>query len=296
MEIKEYIEEKKKSIDSALENLLFPLKEYSALYPALSYSLLSGGKRIRPVIALATYEANKEDSRPIIPFACAIEIVHTYSLIHDDLPIMDDSNMRRGRPTLHRVYGSDMALLAGDALLSLAFEIVSSTSHEKVFTAEKLLAVVREFGKATGIRGLVGGQVMDMVTMNEENVEESMVIYIDSRKTGELMKLAIRTGAILGDAENSELIALSEFAENFGISYQIVDDILDEVATVEVTGKDTGKDRKNRKATFIALYGVDRAKEIAKDFVNKSKDYLKPFGEKYKVLMDIAELSLQRMK
>jgi len=296
LEIESYMEEKRKFISNALEAIILPLKEQSPLYPAISYALLLPGKRIRPILTLNVYEAIKGNVKNVIPFACAVELVHTYSLIHDDLPIMDNSDMRRGKPTCHKVYGSDMALLAGDALLSLSFDIVVNSGFKNDFELQKILQVVQEFALASGIKGLVGGQVMDMVTMNESNIDKETILYIESMKTASLIRLAVRVGAILGGSPEDELIALTKFSENFGISYQVIDDILDATSTTKILGKDIGQDMKNKKATFVALFGVEKAKEIASDFIYKSIDYLKPFSGKYKTLEEIAIYSLNRIK
>ncbi len=296
MDIEAYLKEKKELVESALKAMVEPLKGRSVLYAAMSYSLLSGGKRLRPILMLTVYNANKEDEEAIVPFACAIEMVHTYSLIHDDLPIVDNSDLRRGKPTVHKVYGSDMALLAGDALLSLAFEIVSSNSNLKRFEENGILKVVYEFGFSTGVNGLVGGQVMDIVTSNMDDVDKDTILYIEEKKTASLITLALRVGGILGDAEKGELDALTNFGLNFGISYQIIDDVLDAVSTPETLGKDTGQDKKNRKATFVALYGVERARQMAGEFTQKGIDFLTPFGEKYSTLIEIGKYSLKRVK
>lgn len=297
MEIQTYIEEKRKLINSALESMILPFKEQSPLYPALSYSLLLPGKRIRPILTLSTYEAITGDDKKAVPFACAIEAIHTYSLIHDDLPIMDNSDMRRGKLTAHKVYGSDMALLAGDALLSLSFDIISSQRFlNEPFDMQTILKIVQEFAASSGVKGLVGGQVMDMVTMNDDNIDKQTILYIESMKTGSLIRLAVRVGGILGGIEDEELNALTKYSENFGISYQIVDDILDMISSPETIGKEVGQDIKNKKATFPTLFGVENAMEIAQDFVNKAVDFLKPYGGKYKNLEDITIFAFDRAK
>jgi geranylgeranyl diphosphate synthase type II len=296
MNLEEYLKEKRGLIDSAITAMIEPLKGSSVLHAAVSYSLMPGGKRLRPILMLSTYHAIKDKEESIIPFACAIEMVHTYSLIHDDLPIVDNSDLRRGRPTTHKVYGSDMALLAGDALLSFAFEIISNRLHLEKFSESALLAVIHEFGVATGIRGLVGGQVMDIVAGNMDSIDEETILYIEEKKTASLISLALRTAGILGGVGEEELKALTDFSIEFGVSYQIIDDILDATSSPEVLGKDTGQDEKNRKATFVALYGVDGAKKMANEFVQKGIGFLSPFDDKYKILAEIAEYTLQRIK
>jgi geranylgeranyl diphosphate synthase type II len=295
MDIEKYLEEKKKFIDSVLEVVVSPLKEHSVLYAAMSYSLLSGGKRLRPILMLTTYNAFNKDEEAILPFASAIEMIHTYSLIHDDLPLMDNSDLRRGKPTCHKIYGDDMALLAGDALISFAFELISNPSNLKNFSAESVLSVIYDFGVYSGIKGLVGGQVMDIVTSGMDSVDEDTILYIEKKKTASLITLSVRSGGILGGAAKEEMDSLTNFGMNLGISYQIIDDILDAISTPDVLGKDTMQDKKNEKATFVALYGVDRAKEIAEEFVQKAVDYLIPFGDKYKTLIEIANFSLKRI-
>ncbi len=296
MNIEEYLADKKKLFDAALESIIEPLKEHSVLYAAMSYSLLSGGKRIRPILMLTTYSAITNSESEIVPFGCALEMIHTYSLIHDDLPIMDNSDLRRGKPTCHKVYGDDMALLAGDALISFAFEVISDPSNIKNFSPEQILNVVYDFGVYTGIKGLVGGQVMDIVTSGMESIDRDTILYIEKKKTASLITLAVRTGAILGNAPEDEVAAVSNFGLNLGISYQIVDDILDAVSSPEVLGKDTGQDKKNRKATFVSLYGIEAARKMAEEYVQKAIDYLIPFGEKYSLLSEIARFSLKRIR
>ncbi len=296
MEIEKYLEEKRKLVDSALEALITPLKEHSMLYAAMSYSLLSGGKRIRPILMLTTFNVLNKNEEAILPFASAIEMIHTYSLIHDDLPIMDNSDLRRGKPTCHKVYGDDMALLAGDALLSFAFELISNPSNMNHFKADAILAVVHDFGVYSGIKGLVGGQVMDIVTSGMDTVDEDTILYIEKKKTASLIILSVRSGAILGGASQDEVTAITSFGLNLGISYQIIDDILDVISTPEILGKDTEQDKKNRKATFVSLYGVDRAREMANEYVEKAVYYILPYGDKYKLLQDIAYYSLKRIK
>ena len=285
--IETYLENLRKIVESTLSALLEKIREESPLYAAINYSLLGGGKRLRPIFALATFEANGNDISQALPFAAAIEMVHTYSLIHDDLPIMDNSDYRRGKLTCHKVYGSDMALLAGDALLSFAFEVITSRRLTERFSEGTLRWIAHEFAEYSGVRGLVGGQVMDMVTMDSNDIDENLILYIERRKTASLFMLAERVGGILSQVSEEELKNLTFFGENFGISYQIRDDILDATSTKEELGKDVGQDKKNRKATFVSLYGVEKASSLMNDYAEKALDYLKPYGEKYQRLSDI---------
>lgn len=296
MEIEEFIQEKKQTVEDYLVKVLDKIKEDSPLYAAINYSLVSGGKRLRPILLLATYESNSKNIEDALPFASALELIHTYSLIHDDLPIMDNSEMRRGRPTCHKIYGSDMALLAGDALISLAFDIISSSKLVAKFTEENLLRIIHEFAELSGVKGLVGGQVMDMVTMENEAVDDDLIFYIERRKTASLFILAVRTALILANVSNEELINLTRFAENFGIAYQIQDDILDETSTLEELGKDVMQDKKNRKATFVNLYGLDKAYEMGLDIKNKALAFLSFYGEKYDILKSLLNFYLKDLK
>lgn len=296
MEIEEYLVAERKKFNDALEYFLTPLKENSTLYAAVSYALLSPGKRLRPILLTATYESNGGKSEDVLPFAVGIEMIHTYSLIHDDLPIMDNSDMRRGRPTCHKIYGSDMALLAGDALLTYTFEIISSQGLLKFFGEETLIRAVHEFAQAAGFKGMVGGQVMDMITLSSENVSDETIFYIEKMKTAALIALPLKLGGILSKTDDSEIEALSRFGEFLGISYQILDDILDETSTVEELGKDTGQDIKNKKANFVYLYGVKKAMEIAIEYKSKAIDFLKPYNEKYNLLIAIADYIEKRVR
>jgi Geranylgeranyl pyrophosphate synthase len=296
VQILEYLKERKQVVDDYLSFALEKIREDSPLYAAINYSLTAGGKRLRPIMLLATYESNDSEFKKVLPFASAIEMIHTYSLIHDDLPIMDNSDYRRGKPTCHKIYGSDMALLAGDALISLAFEIISSRKLLNDFNAESLLRVVHDFADLSGAKGLVGGQVMDMVTMDMDNIDENLILYIEKRKTASLFMLAVRTGAILAQVSEDEIVNLTRFGESFGISYQIQDDILDVTSTLEELGKDVGQDKKNKKATFVSLYGLEKAKLLAKEYIDKAIDYLMPYEEKYKILEEIALYTLERVK
>jgi geranylgeranyl diphosphate synthase type II len=295
-DIKEFLKKRKEEIDKYLLLLLERCREESPLYASMHYSLLGDGKRLRPIMLLSVTEANKVETFKALPFAAAIEMIHTYSLIHDDLPIMDNSEYRRGRPTCHKIYGSDIALLAGDALLSFAFEIISSKKNLEYFREREILRCVHEFAEFSGIKGLVGGQVMDIMTFDAPDVDENTIIYIEKRKTGALFMLAVRSGAILSDVPEEELTALSKFAENFGISYQIQDDILDAVSTKEELGKDTGQDKKNRKATFVSLHGIDKARKLAIDYIEKAVDFIRPYGSKYNILEKIAYYTIERTK
>lgn len=296
VDLEKYLDDRKRLIDDFLEYVLLPVKENSLLYAAMSYSLLAPAKRLRPILMMSASECNGVDAKTVLPFASALEMIHTYSLIHDDLPIMDNSDLRRGKPTCHKIYGSDIALLAGDALLSYAFEVISSKELADEFSSDKLVRIIKEFASASGFRGMVGGQAMDVSTESATEIESETILYIEKLKTAALFKLPTRVAGIIANVDEDELNALSRFGENLGISFQITDDLLDVTSSSEVIGKDTGKDVKNLKASFVFLYGTETAREMANDYKKKAIDYLLPYGEKYNLLIAIAEYIGKREK
>lgn len=233
-----------------------------SLYESMKYSLTAGGKRLRPVLLLAACEFAGGNIREAIPYACAIEYIHTYSLIHDDLPAMDNDDLRRGLPTNHKVYGDAIAILAGDGLLTCAFEAINKDmmlyydSPEKI---KKRVNAAYEIAKGAGVRGMVAGQVSDIEAENAIASKE-MLEYIHLNKTGELIKAAVKAGLYLGNPTGSMIIDLEKYAENMGIAYQIADDILDVNGNPEETGKATGSDKKKNKNTYTTILGVEAAR------------------------------------
>ncbi|MEW9093704.1 MAG: polyprenyl synthetase family protein [Clostridiaceae bacterium] len=228
------------------------------IYESMRYSLEVGGKRIRPILMLLTYSLYKENYEEILPCACALEMIHTYSLIHDDLPCMDNDSLRRGKPTNHIVFGETMALLAGDGLLNEAFNIIL---NEALVKGEAWLKAGNIIGKSSGIEGMIGGQVVDILSTNKATTEEELY-YIHNKKTGELIKAAILSGAVLGKAEERELSILKEYGEKLGLAFQIKDDILDIVGNTATLGKSVNKDSDQNKTTFVKIYGLDKCKEM----------------------------------
>ncbi|HDH63273.1 MAG TPA: polyprenyl synthetase family protein, partial [Firmicutes bacterium] len=217
----EFLKQKKKIVDEELDRILERIKT-SPIYPAISYSIKSGGKRLRPVLLMASYSSfSEENEKKTLPFAVGIELIHTYSLIHDDLPAMDNADTRRGKPSLHKVFGEDLAILSGDALLTLAFEVMSSVDTIK---PELTLKCINEVAKNAGIEGMVGGQVMDVMTSPDETDKE-LIYYIHSKKTGALIKTALKIGVILAERGEKEISVIEKFGEKVGLSYQILDDI-----------------------------------------------------------------------
>lgn len=267
----QYLDHKRKRIDEALRRVMAEEKDVPAeLKEAMNYSLFAGGKRLRPVLTLTVAEALSAPLEPVTPFACAIEMIHTYSLIHDDLPSMDDDDTRRGRPTNHKVFGEAMAILAGDALLTKAFGLMTRCSSGEGADAEKLIKLIDEASHAAGAEGMVGGQVKDILAeTNPVSVQELTDIH--RLKTGALLRLSVRAGAILSGATLDQLDALTRYADNIGLAFQIQDDVLDIVGDQEKTGKPTGRDEARHKATFPALIGLTESKKRVQTLVEEAK-------------------------
>ncbi|MEW6087773.1 MAG: polyprenyl synthetase family protein [bacterium] len=283
--IEKYMAVKRKAVDKALKTYLPKSSEYPPrIHEAMNYSVFSGGKRIRPVLAMAVYELFDKDSKKILPITCAIEFIHTYSLIHDDLPCMDNDDYRRGKLSCHMKFGEDIALLAGDALLTLAFEILSGP-HGNVFPPEKILKVINVISRAIGTKGMIGGQVADCQS-KAKDVDVPLLQYIHVHKTGEFFLASVNTGAVLGGASLDEYSCLSRFGEDIGLAFQIVDDILD---------KDNDNARGKSKITYPVVFGELESKEKAAGLIDKAKKELKIFGEKSLILNGLAEYIIQKI-
>ena len=260
------------------------------LAASMEYSLLAGGKRLRPILLMAAAEAVGGRGEDYLTSACAIEMIHTYSLVHDDLPAMDDDDYRRGKPTNHKVYGAGMATLAGDALLTMAFEVLLRQSG--ISDAVKL-SVLREVSEAAGAKGMVGGQAMDLGAAGQP-VNIITLRRMHMGKTGALFRAAVRTGAILAGGDAAELVSLTRYAESFGLAFQITDDILDVTGTTEDIGKPAGSDERNQKATYVTLATLPGAEKMARDAVEAAVEALAPLGDKAAFLRDLAEFLLSR--
>ena len=258
---------------------------------AMEYSLLSGGKRIRPVLLMAAADAISNEGEKFLPVACAVEMIHTYSLIHDDLPAMDNDDHRRGKLTNHKVYGDAMAILAGDALLTLAFEVITRQEAPP----QTLINVVREIATAAGISGMVGGQAVDIQSEGKKlNLRTLRQMHL--AKTGALFRAAIRSGAILAGASEEKLNALTQYAENFGLAFQITDDILDATGDEKTLGKPVGSDKRNKKSTYVTLMAPDEARILADLTVETAIDALKIFGDEADFLRELVEFLIKRDK
>lgn len=266
MEIQKYFKDKKRLVDKALDCYLPSTDVYpSILFESMRYSVFAGGKRLRPILAIATTESLGRDIKDVMPVACCLEFIHTYSLIHDDLPAMDNDDLRRGKPTNHKVFGDAMAILTGDALLTIAFEIITKDrQYIKKIGADTLLTVIYEISKAAGYDGMIAGQVVDLENEGKE-IDSFTLDFMHKHKTGALITAAIRTGAIISKASKKDLEILTEYGQKIGILYQIVDDILDITGDSKSLGKPVGSDLKNKKSTYPSYYGLDKAKTLAEN-------------------------------
>ncbi len=286
----DYLVKSRTRVESALDESLGP-EEPDKLRDSMRYSLLAGGKRLRPILCLAACELAGGDPEKALPTAVALEMIHTMSLIHDDLPSMDNDDLRRGRPTNHKVYGDAIAILSGDALLTRAFEMVSIRT--KGVPADRLLRVVGELSLVAGAPGLVGGQVVDLECEGKE-VDLKTLEYIHLHKTGALLKACLTCGALIGGASEKLLGALGVYAKGIGLAFQIIDDILDVTASSEVLGKTAGKDLIADKTTYPKLLGLDESRRRANQLVAEAKNALEPWSGKSTPLLSLADYITNR--
>ena len=282
--MKAYWDSRKTLIEQALQAELDKTSILDEkLRESMEYSLMAGGKRMRPILLMAAADAVGADGKRFLSVACALEMIHTYSLIHDDLPAMDNDDYRRGRLTNHKVYGDGIAILAGDALLTLAFSVIL---RQKDVPSERLLRVVDEISRAAGAEGMVGGQVLDLRAENQ-NISIQDLRKIHMGKTGALFRAALRSGAILGSASAQQLDALTLYAEHFGLAFQITDDILDVVGNTAMIGKPVGSDEKNHKSTYVTLTSLDQARELAQSAAAEAVGALRSFGDEASFLRQL---------
>ncbi|MDD2365393.1 MAG: polyprenyl synthetase family protein [Desulfuromonadaceae bacterium] len=295
MDLKVYLKDQCSIIDEALERFL-PKDTVlpHILHKAMRYSVFAGGKRIRPILMMAACQAVGGDTERTIPAACAMEMIHTYSLIHDDLPSMDNDDFRRGNPTNHKIFGEAIAILAGDALLTEAFKLTSDPRHCIGCEPSGLLAVIHEIATCAGSFGMVGGQVVDMESEGRVDIDLPTVQYIHTHKTGALIKASLVAGALLGAASDQQLAAITRYGEAAGLAFQIADDILDIEGTTEEIGKDAGSDEARGKATYPAVMGLAAAREEAQSMMNEALESLRLFGEEADPLREIARYIVNR--
>lgn len=287
-----FAQEYKQLLDSELRALVEKLDAPSVIKESMIYSLEAGGKRIRPLLLFATLDAFGIDPKKGMPVAAAIEMIHTYSLIHDDLPSMDNDDLRRGKPTNHKVFGDAIAILAGDALLTYSFEVINLLANDFA-SADTKLKLVMEMAKAAGTEGMVGGQVADMEGEGK-NLSLEELEYIHIHKTGKLLKYCVVAGAIMADSSQSQLDHLSAFAHHLGLAFQIQDDILDLTGNQQVIGKPVGSDAANHKSTYPQLLSLAGAKDALRNQINLANEYLIKTGLNTNLLREIADLVATR--
>jgi len=285
-----YMKERTDAVDAALERFL-PAETLrpETLHKAMRYSVFAGGKRLRPVLVIAGAEAVGGTAPQVMPTACAMELIHTYSLVHDDLPAMDNDDFRRGVPTNHKVFGEAMAILAGDALLTLAFRLVAGNAGE----GTALRDVVLDIADAAGHQGMVAGQVADLEAEGRR-VGADVVDYIHAHKTGALIRTSLRIGAMLCGADAAQLRALSVAGADLGLAFQIVDDILDVVASSEELGKTAGKDQIQQKATYPAIHGIEASRARAAFLIRDAEDALRVLGPRAEPIRALGRFILER--
>ncbi|MHB8907991.1 MAG: polyprenyl synthetase family protein [Syntrophales bacterium] len=292
--LKEYLAGQKTLIDQALARYIPGEENYPpVIFQAIRYSLLAGGKRLRPILCLAAAEAVGGACGQVLPVACALEFIHAYSLIHDDLPAMDNDDYRRGKPTSHKVFGEEIAILAGDALLTEAFHLMTRRELVPGMPPERLLDVVREIAEAAGFFGMVGGQVLD-VQSEGEKVDLDTLHRIHRMKTGAMILVSLRAGAILAGASEGELAALSGYGERIGLAFQITDDILNVEGDRVLLGKETGSDAARGKVTFPALLGIEASRTRAAELIREALSSLDFFDDRAEPLRRIARYIPER--
>ena len=294
MSASQYLSRGREFIDSAICEYLPKESSYpESIHRSMFYSVLAGGKRLRPVLVIAAAEAVGGNRQDVLPFAIAAEYVHTYTLIHDDLPALDNDDLRRGKPTNHKVFGEAIAILTGDALLTQAFHLMTHSGLMRSVSSKNLLKAAHDMTCALGTEGMIGGQVVD-IESESKRIDAKTLEYIHTYKTGRLIKACIRAGAILSQANETELNALSDYGDQIGLAFQIVDDILDITADEGLLGKDIGSDVNKGKATYPALYGLDESKKKAEKLVEGGIACLENFDNRADPLREIGRFFLQR--
>jgi geranylgeranyl diphosphate synthase type II len=282
-------------LEAALDRALPPETAWpETIHRAVRYSLFAGGKRIRPLLVLAAAEAVGGAAAEALPFACAVEMVHTYSLVHDDLPAMDDDDLRRGKPTSHKVFGEAIAILTGDALLTRAFQLLADVAPDAGAEAvRRRLAAMAVLGEAAGTTGLIGGQVLDLESEGHV-VDAPTLERLHRAKTGALLSACVRGGALLAGAGAEELAPLAAYGSAIGLAFQVVDDVLDRTADDRALGKTAGKDEAAGKATYVSVHGLSGARGIASALLADAQAAVRPFGERGRILAGLAEMIVGR--
>ena len=296
MNLESFLHERKILIDTGLEKILPPEDTFpTSIHKAIRHSVIDGGKRIRPILTLTTNELVGGDYRSLIPFACGIELIHTYSLIHDDLPAMDNSDFRRGKLSCHKAFGETIALLAGDALLTLAFQVMSDPVLYESHSPLSIVKAIHVIAQAAGLQGMVAGQTIDIETQGK-GFGLPLLEYIHTHKTGALILAAIKAGAILGEATEDELEALTKYGKMIGLAFQITDDVLDVMGSRQTLGKETGLDGIQGKATYPSLLGLKESQKRIRELTQNAEQALSHFGPKAEPLKQIARYLAERTK
>lgn len=292
MNLSDYLKENKQTVEAAMATF-FPKEEGTAetIYKAMSYSLEAGGKRLRPILVIAGAEAVGGTAKSVLPTACALEMIHTFSLVHDDLPAMDNDDLRRGKPTNHKVFGEAMAILAGDGLATEAFRVMARYSTD--VEPARLVKVIDAVATATGYTGMIGGQVLDMEG-EKQKLSQSELERIHRFKTGRLITVSVVAGAMLANATTAQIESLTKYGDAIGLAFQIADDILDIEGTTEELGKPQGSDVAREKSTFPALLGLDQSKRYMHEVVEKAKEALAGFDSKADALRAMADYIVKR--
>ena len=292
--IESYLKEKKVLVDEALKNLMpRPSGMAAEVIESMNYSLCAGGKRIRPILCIAGAETIGGSAEDVLPFACAIELIHSYSLIHDDLPVMDNDDLRRGKPTNHKVFGEAIAILAGDGLLTLSFNLMAGYGANRRVKKAPLLRAIELIASAAGYRGMVGGQALDIIYEGKDP-DPAVVEYIHRHKTGALMAASVTAGAILAGGSEEEEKSINRYGQQIGLAFQIADDILNIEGNRNITGKGTGSDESRGKITYPSVFGIAESKRIQRQLISHAIEALKGFDNRAEPLRKLAQYIIER--
>jgi geranylgeranyl diphosphate synthase type II len=291
MKLKEYFSFNKNKIEAALESHIGSQADIPIIHDAMKYSLLAGGKRLRPIMTIMVCELFDGDIDEVMTFACSIEMIHTYSLIHDDLPAMDNDDYRRGKLTNHKVFGEGFAVLAGDALLNKAFEII----HQSLIKNPKLenIKAAAYISKASGAQGMIGGQCIDLYYENKD-INLDILNAMHDKKTGAMIRASLVAGALVSGAKEEDVQRIEKFGQLIGLAFQISDDILDVEGSTEILGKKTGSDVINNKSTFVSYYGIEKSKEMAKGLIKEAQNIIDVYGNKGLLLKELSNYIIER--